>query len=311
MGRYTDEEIADLTDEEREALLGDEDEDSNQDEDEGGTAGRSGDDERGSDGTDSGADDDGTAGDEAGGDEGDVASASADDEGDDGGKGEVEGQTNQRPHPAPILTADGPDDADERLAEIASEKEKLIERFDDGELTAKEYQIELDKLAKQEREIEQAVFKANIAREMAEQQARNEWMATVNRFLDAHPAYRSSKLMYQTLDAAVRELAAQPENEKLTGDEILSRAHSRIMEEFGLKEENPAKGGGKPAGTKREKQRIDVPPTLAKVPASDMTEMEHGRWAKLDRLMETDPERYEAELAKLTDADREAYLMSQ
>lgn len=296
MTRFTEEELEGLTEEEREALLA-EDEDTGTDDaeeeeaenEESGTEADEGDE-------DADADDGATDGDDDG---------EADDESsqDDDGKDQIAAKQAQ---PAPILTADDPEGAEDRLKEIAEAKEKLIEQFDDGELTAKEYQLELDKLAKQEREIERAIDRADLARDMAAQQARNEWLSTVNRFLSEHPQYQQSPLMHRTLDTAVRELASKEENANLTGAEILQKAHEQIVTEFGLKQAASGKGEGKKAPRK-----MDVPPTLAKVPASDMTETENTRWSKLDRLMERDPERYEEELAKLSDSDREAYLQAQ
>jgi len=240
--------------------------------------------------------------------EGDTAAASPDGERvDDSGEGESQEEagdeeTKDVSGPAPLLAADAPADADEKLAEIARLKEELVQKFEDGDLTAKEYQLELDKLAKQEREIEQAQFKAKLAQEMAEQQARNAWLQTVNQFLDEHKEYRQFPLRYKALDIAVRELAAKEENQGLSGREILEKAHAQIVEQFGL-----AKGEQKPEQAKS-KREIKAPPTLAKVPASAVTETENGRWARLDRLMETDPIRYEMELAKLPEEEREAYL---
>lgn len=291
MGRMTDEELDEmgLTEEEREALLeddgGEEVDDIEDDED------------------DEGDSDDGQEGGDAGADGGDgEADADADAEEVD------EPEESQKPRPAPILTAEDAEDADERLTEIAEQKERLIEQFDDGDLTAKEYQLELDKLAKQEREIEQTVFKANIAREMAEQQQHNEWMAQVDAFLTENPHYRQSKLMYQTLDIAVRQVASDEANRNLSGRQILEKAHSQIVEQFGLEGEKEA--GADKAARKPGRKPISAPPTLARVPAADMTETENTRWSKLDRLMETDPERYEREVAKLSEADHEAYLAS-
>jgi len=267
MSRYTEEELQDLTEEERAALedLEAEEAEAEEEEEESG---------------------------EAEGGNGDDAEEEA-------GKDSVATEVQ------PLLAADVPEDAAEQLEAIAKQKEELVQKFDDGELTAKEYQLELDKLAKQEREIEQAQFKAKLAQEMAEQQQRNAWLATVNQFLSEHAEYRQYPLRYKALDLAVRELAAQEENQGLSGREILEKAHEQIVEQFGLartEQDDP-----KPEGKKRRKP-IEAPPTLANVPAASATETEDGRWAKLDRLMETDPERYERELAKLSDADRDAYL---
>jgi len=285
MSRYTEEELQDLTDEERAALEAEEADAEDEEEDAG----------------------------EAEGGDGDTGSEAND--GDDGGDGDdADGAEKEAEHDSlatevqPLLAADAPEDAAEQLEAIAKQKEELVLKFDDGELTAKEYQLELDKLAKQEREIEQAQFKAKLAQEMAEQQQRNAWLATVNQFLSEHAEYRQYPLRYKALDVAVRELAAQEENQGLSGRQILEKAHEQIVEQFGLtrtEQDDP-----KPEGNKRRKP-IEAPPTLANVPAASATETEDGRWAKLDRLMETDPERYERELAKLPEADREAYLQAQ
>lgn len=308
MAKHTEEELEamGLTDEEREALLSEDEEQQETDEEEGdddGTDGESADDDDDSDGDGDGEDPDGaedqSSSDETEGAEGDDAEADG-----AGGDESKEGEA-ARQQPAPILAAEDPGDAEERLTEIAQAKEKLIEQFDDGELTAKEYQLELDKLAKQEREIEQAQFKAQIAREMEETRAKNEWLATVNAFLNTNTRYKESPILYQTLDMTVRNLAAQEENQNLSGAEILAKAHEMITAELGL--QDAKRENGKKTGSKK----IDAPPTLARVPAADMTELENTRWSKLDRLMETDPERYERELAKLPEADREAYLQTQ
>lgn len=264
MSRYTEEELQDLTEEERAALEDLEAEEVEDEEEE----------------------------EETGEDEG----GNADDAEEEAEKDSVATEVQ------PLLAADVPEDAAEQLEAIARQKEELVQQFDDGELTAKEYQLELDKLAKQEREIEQAQFKAKLAQEMAEQQQRNAWLATVNQFLSEHAEYRQYPLRYKALDLAVRELAAQEENQGLSGREILEKAHEQIVEQFGL-----ARAEEKPEGKKRRKP-IEAPPTLANVPAASATETEDGRWVRLDRLMETDPERYERELAKLSDADRDAYL---
>ena len=289
--KYTDEDLAGLTDAEREALLEGEDTQDDQEVDQD---------------TDQDTDEDAVQDD----DQQVESDDNSDDEGerdDDDQAGDDEAEEAQeearQPH-VPILDATEPEDAQERLEQIASQKEELVQQFDDGELTAKEYQQQLDALAKQEREIEQEQFKAKLAAEMQEQQARNTWLATVNAFLDENPTYRESQLMYRTLDMVVRDLAQQEANAGLSGREILDRAHQQITEQFGLQEDKPATKVTKKAGRKP----IEAPPTLAKVPAADTTEVADTKWDKLDRMAQSDPIKYEAELAKMSDAERDAYL---
>lgn len=290
MSKYSDEELMNLTDEEREALEA-EGEDQGHDEDTE---------------THEGDADESTAEDDASDAEGDEDDAQADKENAGEAEEEEEKTARREEQHAPLLTADAPEGADEKLKEISEQKNKLVEQFDDGDLTAREYQSELDKLAKAEREIELALHKSQIAAEMQEQQAKNAWLSTVNTFLDENPEYREKKRLYAMLDIEVRDIAADEANAGMSGRDILEKAHQNIADELGILAQQPA-GKQKPKG----KRAIDAPPTLARVPAAEHTDVDNGRWAQLDRLMERDPERYEAEIAKLSDADREAYLTAQ
>ena len=79
-----------------------------------------------------------------------AASAASDAKADDGAAAATEAQ----PQQAPILVAQVPENVDAKLAEITTQKGALLDQFDNGDITAKEYQLQLDALAKQERQIE-------------------------------------------------------------------------------------------------------------------------------------------------------------
>lgn len=294
--KWTDEELSALTDEERAALLEDAQDEQESDQEEQDTTLDADGQQDESEDTDDESDDDQE-------DESDQNETEGEQDDDDQAGGNTEEAPRQDTR-APLLDASEPEDAQERLEQITSQKDQLVQQFDDGELTAKEYQQQLDALAKREREIEQAQFKAKLAAEMQEQQARNQWLDTVNTFLDDNPTYRQSQLMYRTLDMAVRDLAQQEANAGLSGREILERAHQQIAEQFGMQEEQPATKVAKKASRKT----IDAPPTLKQMPAADNNEITDTKWDKLDRLAQKDPMEYEAELAKMSDADRDAYL---
>lgn len=313
---FTQEDWDLLTDEEREAL--EEDEETEGDEDEGAEEEDTGEEESGEE--ESGEED---ADEGEGEDEGDEESESDDDageeeEGDD--KGEEEGQGEEEENAKaddyqPLLRADLPPDIEEKLEGISTKREELDTQFDDGELTTKEYRQAMADLDKQERGIEQQQFKAQIAEEMREEKARSEWLGTVRSFLDDNPQYEEKPLLYDNLDRMVKELAADEKNQNLTGEEILAKAHEKVYTELGLpvpgeKQENKGEGEGEGKNTKRRnKKPSKVPPNLGDVPASDTVDPTNsGKYARLDKLADSDPERFEAELAKLSDAEQERYL---
>lgn len=240
------------------------------------------------------------AGEEGAGDAGDGAAATGDDEGATGKQG-LEAS-------APILVVNAPEDADSKLTDIATKKEELLAKFDDGDITTKEYQAELDALNKQEREIEWGVEKAKLASEMEAQRQANDWKATVDNFIRENPRYSPEKApsMYQLLDIEVRRVAGTDEfknrSDSAAGREILAKAHENIAKDLGFE--------AKPNKQKAPGAKPNLPPNLANVPAADTNDTNGGKYAVLDRMASSDPIAYEEALMKLPEAERNAYLAS-
>jgi hypothetical protein len=280
-----DKEIDDgLTDEERAALEEDLDEG---DEDETSI--------------DDGADSDADAGDDA--DAGETVAAAADDT----VQAAADAAEPAAATRSPILVVDAPADADAKLKDIATAKDALISQFDDGDITAKEYQQQLDALAKQEREIERAVERSALAAEMEQQRLKNEWAATVNAFIEINDVYNptTNPRMYRALDQEVRDVAGSPEAKTMTGAQILAKAHENLAQAFGFEAKKEA-----PAGKVRRVPKPDLPPSLDKVPAAETLDVTSGKYGALDRLASTNPLAYEEALMKMSDRERDEYLAS-
>ena len=216
---------------------------------------------------------------------------------------EDDGSENQ-PQSAPILIAPASEDTATKLADIEAKKDALLEQFDNGDVTAKEYQKQLDTLSREERAIEFRQFEAGIAQKMESQRLQNDWTATCNAFVESNGVYKDNPRLYKALDAEVRDLAAKPETANWSGQKFLDEAHKNLQKAFGFADQ------GKPAvaGVKHKTPRPDLPPNLAKVPAADVEDTNGGRFAVLDRMAENDPVGYEETLAKMPQAERDAYL---
>lgn len=206
--------------------------------------------------------------------------------------------------PAPILVAPPAEDAEAKLNEIASKKDAILEQFDNGDITAREYQKELDALAKQERQIERMQDRAELAASMEQQRLQNDWISTCNAFVDSNPIYKDNPRLYKALDAEVRELASKPESANWSGQKFLDEAHKNLAQAFNL----PTSKTTTPKTPQT--PRKDLPPNLAKVPAANLEDTSGGRFAVLDRMASTDPLGYEEALARMPAAERDAYLAS-
>ena len=210
----------------------------------------------------------------------------------------------QERKPRPVFEApDVPADVDDQIAAAKLAKLKLAEKFDEGEITAVEYAKQTEELNDFQRELEHNRFKAQLSAESQQSREMETWEDTCSTFLGAHPEISKSKLRYDSFDYAVRLVTGDQANAALTGAQQLEKAYQTWVTELGIQVEQPAQSGAKP-----DQRKPKVVPNIGSLPAAQANDTDDGKFAYLDRLADSDPLKYEATLAKLSDADREAYL---
>lgn len=293
-----------LTDEERAAIASDDDIiETDGDGDEGGNDDDGSDDNAGEGADGAGDDDDdGAAGDEdaAGTGEGaDDVAAAAD-------PAAAEQPAGPKAESAPILVVQPPAEAEAKLQEISTQKADLLEKFDDGDITAKEYQTQLEALNRQELDIQLDLREAKLAEKIEAQRQANEWNSTVNGFIAENAQYNpeANPVLYQMLDLEVRRVALTDEFKNRTdmaaGKAILQKAHENIAKATGMQI--------KPKGKTTPQPKADALPSLHTAPAADHADTKGGKYAVLDRLASTDPIAYEDALMRMPESERNAYL---
>lgn len=247
---------------------------------------------------------------------GDEGAPSRDDGADTGAADNAEAGNSGTPAPQdeappqrPLLVAEVPEGAEERLKAIDAEKAQLMEQLDEGDLTVKEYHTRAEALNDEKAKLQLAMHTAQMAEQMERQRLQSEWESTVHAFLRANPDYQkdANPILFNALDQQVREIAASEEGQGLTNAQILERARDQVDQAIGRKPKAPAaqEQPNRPA----QPQRPAAPPTLARVPAADMTTSE-GEFAHIDRLLSTDPEGYEAAIAAMDDKTRDRYMQA-
>ena len=214
-----------------------------------------------------------------------------------------EEEQNQAPayeyKPKPIFNAELPNDYEGQVKAIREQKRELAKKFDEGEISVAEYQDSLDDLNDKQADLREAKFKASLAQEAQQNQAADDWGTTVQKFLQSHPETSSSDFRLRAFDMAVRMVTGDDANKDMSNLEQLEKAYASFAKEFGI----AATENKTPA--KQEKRTV---PNIGNLPQSDISETDNGRFAALDRLIETDPIKFEETLAKMSAADREAYL---
>ena len=239
---------------------------------------------------------------EAGSEESADEDAEAGEESEDDSSAEADDEEEEQPATAAVgpLAALSDDDA-KRMAAIDQELDAIAEKFDEGELTAKEMRTQQKTLLSELDALKDKRTVANVAR----QTAIDTWYGvTIPVFQATHPEYKDGTVRHKLLDTLVRELQIASTNP--TDPKILATAHGQIVAEFGPAKgaAPPKKGNGK--GNGKPKPQRETPPNFSAIPASDQTPVvSANKFARLDKLKGAD---YEKALAKLSPADREYYL---
>ena len=204
-----------------------------------------------------------------------------------------------------VLRPSAPEGAADRLKAIDTERTELAQKFDDGELTGKEFR-EADKKLEEERAgLAWAIQKDELAGELNSQQRERDWFREVNEFVAAHPEVKENETLWAAFDLHVRKVTGSEDAKGLSDRKMLAKAFDGWKKDLGR--DKPAAPAPK-VEPKPTAERPALPPTLRNAPAAEAPNASDGEFEALDRLANTDPLAYEAAMAKLSDAQRERYL---
>ena len=308
--RYTEAELALLSDTEREALTA-------TDVDDEGLAEIAGDDEE--DGDYDLEEDDGADGEE-GADEGDPKhDGDQDDDGEEQEEAEQEAPVEELPlddippvHFVPKLSGDVLPQFQQQIDALENskqaERDALEDKFEAGEIDSKSYRESVraidSALRVETRKIEAASQNAEINGQL--------WAAEQAAFFKANKTYtrEANPVLWGTLNQEVMRVANDPATSGLTGIQVLCLAKANVEKAFSAmfpgasKEKAPEKAGKKPVTPKPKAQR-PTHQTLRDVPAADTADVGNDRFAHLDKLTGL---KLEAAIASMSEADKQAYL---
>lgn len=211
---------------------------------------------------------------------------------------------------APILVAQAPEDAEAKLAEIASKKEALADQYEAGEITLKDMMKQADALSKEALDIEMARREAELAQKMEAQRVQNVWVQDCNNFLAAHAEYKDAERLQQ-LDETIKALARIPSNAGMSNQDALAKAHRMVRAMNGEPVDDAPKAAA-PAPAKVAPPQVkkpEIPPDIGKLPAAAMNDTTGGEFAALESLRKSgNVEAYEDALSSLSEAARARYL---
>ena len=208
-----------------------------------------------------------------------------------------------------MFRADVPEDIETQRTALDARWDELAQKFDDGDITFAEYNKGIRGLNDERAKLDRAELKAELAQEANQSRSQEDWANLCEDFVSANPIIGKNETMWNAFDAKLRQVTAATMNAGgQIGQRDLDKAFKLMQEDLGITAPAPTPGENK--GKPGKKTPVDVPPTLGKVPASQQNDTDDGKYAHLDRLAETDPEKYEAALLRMSDAERDAYMQA-
>lgn len=235
----------------------------------------------------------------------------------------------EKPH---VYKADLPEDYQQRMDDLAAQREALAAKFKAGEMEFDDYRAQDATLLEERAQLGQALTKAEVFQEMNRQNLEKSWNAAVLAFTDAVLAsegvdYRADPAGQKKLDGFIQAITADPDNAELSLREILDKAHGMVKmvykpvtrgtepaadKQAGAEPNKPGQDQNpdkKAAAAKPDKSRkpdlSGLPATLAHVPGGEGPgDLGGGEFSDLDGL---DGIALEQAIAKMSPAQRDKY----
>lgn len=254
----------------------------------------------------------------------DAAQASDDENAGDDGEGEKDEPQPDTHHAAPpkepyeipenVLVGDK---LDARLTEIYEARAKLLDDFEDGELTKDDYLTQLDEMEKEARSLATEASKHQALYEDHQKSIEEAWKREAKTYLDTHAGLKEETVL-RAYDSIVRSMNSNPLFAAMRNDTFLAAAHDTLYaqrEHLGL--EVPPRIAPKPEPkpealkAKPKEERPGAPRTLRTVPQSDPASAGDNRFAPVDATLESgDPQKIEKAMNSMSPEQMEEWLRS-
>jgi hypothetical protein len=205
-----------------------------------------------------------------------------------------------------------PEDFDDQVKAVQDESRSLAQQFKDGDIDFDEFESKRAELDAKRDSLREIKVKAEIATEMSQQSAQQEWEFTVKSFVRNTAKaeaidYAKDEAKRDDLDMFVKRLGQDPKNSDKDMEWFLVEAHKRVKALHGIgKQEAPAADPKKQEKPNRKPPIDAVPKNLSQVPGGDGPGDVGDEFGDLDSL---EGEALEAAIKKMTPAQREKFAM--
>lgn len=204
-----------------------------------------------------------------------------------------------------VYNAELPENYEDAVKNLQAQKKELRSKFTDGELDLEEYEEARDKVEQEERVLNEARLKVDLAAEQKRQEQEQRWVWEQENFFSkkANQAYLADPILSNALDFKIKELANNPDNSSKSMKWVLDEADRQVR----LRLQVP--GGDKNKAVASASRNYSPPPNIGDMPTADINDTaDSSPFAHIDRLKGL---AREAALAKLTDEEVDRYLQGE
>ena len=231
------------------------------------------------------------------------------------GEGEGEGQADGAEVDSKSALPSGwnaqlPEDYADRVKANEEAQDANVKAYNDGDISFEEFNKENRRLDRESRKLEKEKDDIELDRKLAQQSVNSQWNGVMSAFMPSHPELNQSQVRMDVFDKILMRVTGETmQKGKMPGIDDVNKAYAEWCKEFNFQPAGDDKGTTAPKKTttpaKPKKKAPKVPPTLGGLPAAQGNDTAAGRFAQLDRLS---GDAFEEALAKLSAADRDAYL---
>lgn len=199
-----------------------------------------------------------------------------------------------------------PEDYETRVKANDDAQDANLKSYNDGDISMDEYVKEQRRLDRESRALDKEKDGIELDRKLAGQEVIGRWQGVMSAFLPQHPELNTTKFRGDAFDTILQRVTGETlKKGKMPGLADAEKAYKEWCTEFNVEPTNVTAQKKATVPAKKEKVKTKVPPTLGGLPAAQATDTQDGRFAQLDRMT---GEKYEEALAKLSSAERDAYL---
>ena len=264
-----------------------------------------------------------------GAEEGDIAEDKPvvqDEPGADGSKAAAEAEAAKADPFADIEPPKLPDTVDvsehqETIKTSKAELASLMEKYDDGELTADEFSEQQDAIIERQAEARAAIKAAENTAQSGAQAIEQHWYNTLDTYKGLGTEALWSEDHLADWDRHLRTVTSQEKYASLSLPKQIEMAHRLYAAEYEATHDKPlgiplpgqaaqpeAKADDGEKIKVREDKRPDAPQTLAGMNSDTLTEVEDSAFAAVDRQIMKDPVRAEEMVANFTPEQMQRFL---